>query len=290
MDILFIGIGEMGFGMAENLLKKNGALTIWNRTKDKPHVLNLIEQGAALAPELGEAVAKAEFICFNLTSDAAVRAVALEVQPALREGAVLLDFSTISPNTAVEIADFYLQKQAFYLDCPVSGGSAGAKAATLAMMAGGDEAAFQKALPLLNMCGNNIQHMGPSGSGQKAKLINQLLTWVNQAAVCEAMLLAEKSGINLESLNKVLLTSWGRSWMLERSVARYIIPRDFESPSGVELMVKDYNLILEMAEEAGCAVPIAVEAKRPYDQAIAEGLAKKDPSVIIEVMEKNNIK
>jgi 3-hydroxyisobutyrate dehydrogenase-like beta-hydroxyacid dehydrogenase len=78
--------------------------------------------------------------------------------------------------------------------------------------------------------------------------------------------------------------------MLERSVARYIIPRDFESPSGVELMVKDYNLILEMAKELGCEVPIAAVAKRPYDQAMAEGLAKKDPSVIIEIMEKNNIK
>ena len=289
MKILFVGIGEMGAGMAENILKKNGALTIWNRTKDKPHVLSLIEQGAAMAPELGAAVAQAEFICFNLTSDTAVRAVAPEIQASIREGTVLMDFSTISPNTAAEIASFYLEKKAYYLDCPVSGGSVGAKAGTLAIMGGGDEAAFNRAIPLLEMCGNNIQYMGPSGLGQKAKLINQMLTWVNQAVVCEAMLLARQVGINLESLNKVLLTSWGRSWMLERSVARYIIPQNFESPSGVELMVKDYNLMLEMAKEAGCGMPIATVAKRPYDQAMAEGLAKKDPSIIIEVMERNNI-
>jgi len=290
VKILFVGIGEMGVGMAENLLKKNGALTIWNRTKDKPHVLSLIEQGAVMAQDLGAAAAQAEFICFNLTSDDAVRAVTPEVQASVREGTILMDFSTISPNTAAETASLYLKKKSCYLDCPVSGGSAGAKAGTLAIMAGGDEAAFNKAIPLLEMCGNNIQYMGPSGSGQKAKLINQLLTWVNQAVVCEGMLLAQQAGINLESLNKVLLTSWGRSWMLERSVARFIIPRNFESPSGVELMVKDYNLILEMAKELGCEVPIATVAKRPYDQAMAEGLAKKDPSVIIEVMEKNNIK
>ena len=290
MKILFVGIGEMGVGMAENLLKKNGALTIWNRTKDKPHVNSMIEQGAVMAPELGDAAAQAEYVCFNLTSDAAVRAVASEVQTAIREGTILMDFSTISPNTAAEMADQYITKKSYYLDCPVSGGSVGAKAGTLAIMAGGDKAAFNKAIPLLEMCGSNIQYMGPSGSGQKAKLINQLLTWVNQAVVCEAMLLAEHAGINLESLFKVLLTSWGRSWMLERSVARYIIPRDFESPSGVELMVKDYNLILEMAKEAGCDVPIAEIAKHPYDQAMIEGLAKKDPSVIIEIMEKNNVK
>jgi 3-hydroxyisobutyrate dehydrogenase-like beta-hydroxyacid dehydrogenase len=78
--------------------------------------------------------------------------------------------------------------------------------------------------------------------------------------------------------------------MLERSVERYIIPRDFESPSGVELMVKDFNLILDMAKQVECDIPIAIKAKEPYDQAMVEGLAKKDPSVIIEIMEKNNRK
>jgi 3-hydroxyisobutyrate dehydrogenase-like beta-hydroxyacid dehydrogenase len=290
MKILFVGIGEMGVWMAENILKKNGALDIWNRTKDKPHVLNLLSQGAVMAPDFTEAVSKADFICFNLTSDVAAKAVLPEVKAGLKEGTVLMDFSTISPNTAAELAGHYLEKKSFYLDSPVSGGSAGAKAGTLAIMAGGDEAAFKKAMPVFEMCGNNIQHMGASGAGQKAKLINQHLTWINQAVVCEAMLLARKVGINLESLNKVLLTSWGRSWMLERSVARFIIPMNFESPSGVELMVKDYNLLLEMAQEVGCELPIANVAKRPYDQAMAEGLAKKDPSVVIEIMEKYNIK
>ena len=280
----------MGVGMAENLLKKNGKLTIWNRTKDKPHVRSLVEQGAILAQELKDAVEKFDFICINLTSDAAVRAVTQDIAEYISRGTIILDFSTISPNTAVEIMELFKQKGAYYLDCPVSGGSAGAKAGTLAIMAGGNEEALKMARPLLNMCGSNIQYMGESGLGQKAKLINQLLTWVNQAVVCEAMLLAEKSGIDIKSLYRVLLTSWGRSWMLERSVERYIIPRDFESPSGVELMVKDFNLILDMAKQVECDIPIAIKAKEPYDQAMVEGLAKKDPSVIIEIMEKNNRK
>lgn len=290
MNISFIGIGEMGVGMAENILKKNGQLKIWNRTQNKPHVSYMVEKGAVLVTTIADAVQDSDFVCMNLTSDPAVKAVAAELADSVKEGTIVIDFSTISPNSAIDISAMLAKKGAFFLDSPVSGGSAGAKAGTLAIMAGGDKDAFEKAMPLYTMCGNNIRHMGPSGTGQKAKLINQLLTWVNQAVVCEAMLLAEKAGIDLPSLYKVLQTSWGRSWMLERSVERYIIPRDFESPSGVELMVKDYNLILEMANEVGCDIPITIKAKVPYDAAMAEGLAKKDPSVIIEVMEKTNMK
>ena len=290
MEIAFIGIGEMGAGMAENILKKNGKLTIWNRTRDKPHVKSLVESGAHLADTLEEAIFSAGCICFNLTSDVSVRAVAEEVLCHVKPGALLMDFSTISPDTARSVNGAFREKGAFYLDCPVSGGSAGARNGTLAIMVGGEEEKFRQGLPVFEMCGSNIQYMGESGLGQKAKLINQLLTWVNQAVVCEAMLLAERSGIDLPALYKVLSTSWGRSWMLERSVERYIIPRDFESPSGVELMVKDFNLILDMAQQAGCDIPIARTAKAPYDQAMEEGLAKKDPSVIIEVMERTNLK
>lgn len=288
MRLAFIGIGEMGVGMAANMLAKNGELVIWNRTKDKPHVLTLTGQGARLVDTIAEVIAAADFIGINLTSDTAVAEVAEQMLNCVKPGQIVMDFSTISPDSAALISEKFAAKGAYFLDCPVSGGSAGAKAGTLAIMCGGDKGAFDKAMPVLQMCGNNIQLMGQSGSGQKAKLINQLLTWVNQAVVCEAMLLAQKAGVDLQALYKVLSTSWGRSWMLERSVERYIIPENFESPSGVELMVKDYNLILQLAEKAGCTVPISVEAKKPYDQAMSEGLAKKDPSVIFEVMKRNN--
>lgn len=277
----------MGFGMAKNLLAKNGSLTIWNRTKDKPHVKELLNLGAVLATELECSANCADFICLNLTADTAVRVVCERILESVRPETILLDFSTISPETAQEMNRLFSKRGAFYLDCPVSGGSAGANAGSLTIMAGGDEEAYNKALPLLKMCGTNVERMGESGLGQRAKLINQLLTWVNQAVVCEAMLLAKRSNIDLAPLNKVLSTSWGRSWMLERSVEKYIIPESFESPSGVELMVKDFNLIMKMAEKAGCTIPIAAKAKEIYDQAMEEGFAKKDPSVVIEIMEKN---
>ncbi|MCD8035906.1 MAG: NAD(P)-dependent oxidoreductase [Clostridiales bacterium] len=287
MNILFIGIGEMGFGMAKNILAKNGSLTIWNRTKDKPHVNELLDVGAVFAENFEESAKSAGFICLNLTADSAVKAVSERLLLAVAPGTIITDFSTISPETAKELNSCFLDKGAFYLDCPVSGGSKGANEGSLTIMCGGDKAAYERALPLLNMCGKNIEYMGDSGLGQKAKLINQLLTWVNQAVVCEAMLLARHSSIDLAPLYKVLSTSWGRSWMLERSVEKYIIPGYYDSPSGVELMVKDFNLIMQMAEHVGCDIPIAAKAKEIYDQAMSEGLAQKDPSVVIEVMENN---
>ena len=287
MNTLFIGIGEMGFGMAKNILLKNKSLVIWNRTKDKPHVNELMAMGAQFAENIGRAVSSADFVCFNLTEDKAVRAVAQTVVPYINKDTVILDFSTVSPDTAIGVNEMFNNAGAFYLDCPVSGGSAGAEAGTLTIMAGGEKHAFERAMPLLNMCGKNIQYMGPSGSGQKAKLINQLMTWVNQAVVCEGMLLAERAGIDLTALYKALSTSWGRSWMLERSVEKYIIPGNFDAQSGLELMVKDFNLISDMAMKSECDIPIAAKAKEIYDQAMDEGLAKKDPSVIIEVMREN---
>lgn len=287
MKIFFIGIGEMGFGMARNILKKNGSLTIWNRTRDKPHVNELISLGAVFADDFKKAVQDADFICLNLTADSAVKPMCDRLWSIVRENTIILDFSTISPDTAKDISVAFSDRGVCYLDCPVSGGSAGAADGTLTIMAGGDKGAFERSLPLLNMCGTNVERMGESGLGQKAKLVNQLLTWVNQATVCEGMLLAKQSGIDLTALYKVLSTSWGRSWMLERSVPKYIIPENYDSASGLELMVKDFNLIMKMAEQSGCEVPIAAKAKEIYDLAMDEGLAKKDPSVIIEVMAKN---
>ena len=138
MNTLFIGIGEMGFGMAKNILLKNKSLVIWNRTKDKPHVNELMAMGAQFAENIGRAVSSADFVCFNLTEDKAVRAVAQTVVPYINKDTVILDFSTVSPDTAIGVNEMFNNAGAFYLDCPVSGGSAGAEAGTLTIMAGGE--------------------------------------------------------------------------------------------------------------------------------------------------------
>jgi len=284
LRVLFIGIGEMGSGMAGNILAKNGSLTIWNRTVPKPHVDRLTERGATLARDLKQAAGEADFICINLTSDTAVDSVAADIMERVRPGTLLMDFSTISPDSAARLAQSFAERGSFFLDCPVSGGAEGAAKGALTIMAGGDRVAYHNALPLLEMCGTNIQYMGESGLGQKAKLINQLLAWVNQSAVCEAMLLAEKSGIDLQSLYQVLETAWGRSWMLERSVKQYIIPRDYHSSASVELICKDFAILDSIARQADCGIPITHKAKEWYDRALQEGHGNQDPAVIIELM------
>ena len=290
MNITFIGIGSMGKGMAENILKKNGNLTIWNRTRDKDAVNELISMGAEFR-ELSDAAGGADIICLNLTNAEALKAVISQMKEFLRPGTVVADFSTSGPDAAKEMAEELTECGAFFLDCPVSGGAMGARNGTLAIMAGGNEEAYKKALPVLEMCGNNIHRMGESGTGQQAKLINQLLTWVNQAVVCEGMVLADKAGINLAELNEVLSTSWGRSWMLERSMKDFIIPKDFTEKGGtLALMVKDFNLITKMADGLNCRIPITETAKVSYDAAMEAGLSGKDPSVVMQVMEKTYTK
>ena len=221
--------------------------------------------------------------------DAALKAVCSQMMEFLKPGTVVADFSTSGPDAAKELSAELKECGAYFLDCPVSGGAAGARNGTLAIMAGGDEEAYNKALPVLEMCGNNIHRMGESGTGQQAKLINQMLTWVNQAVVCEGMVLAEKAGIDLGELNEVLSTSWGRSWMLERSMKDFIIPKNFEERGGtLALMVKDFNLITKMADDLNCRIPITAAAKVPYDEAMDEGLSGMDPSVVFKAMEKLN--
>ena len=290
MRILFIGIGEMGSGMAGNILTKNSSLTIWNRTVPKPHVDRLMERGALFAHDLKQAAGESDFICFNLTSDDAVNAVAAGIAEYVRPGTVIMDFSTISPDSANRLSQGFAEKGSCFLDCPVSGGAEGAAKGALTIMVGGDSDAYQKAMPILEMCGANIQYMGESGLGQKAKLINQLLAWVNQSAVCEAMLLAEKSGIDLSSLYQVLETAWGRSWMLERSVKQYIIPREYDSSASIELICKDFAILERIAGQADYDIPITRSAKEWYDGAMKEGYAKKDPAIIIELMRDNPTK
>lgn len=290
MNIAYLGIGEMGAGMAGNILEKNGSLTIWNRTKDKPAVAELISRGAHFEESINDAVRDADFVCSCLYSGPSALEVAQKAVSAMKRGAIFTDFTTLAPLVAEQLHEQYAKAGVSYLDSPVSGGVTGANAGTLSIMVGGDAAAYERALPIYNMCGVTILRMGEVGLGQKTKLINQLMSWVNQAVVCEGMALAERAGIDLQALYDVLKVSYGQSRMLDRSVEDYIIPRDFGRPAKASLVLKDMNLVKQMASDLNCDIPITTEAVRAYDFAVDAGLGEKDASVLIEVMEKRNFK
>lgn len=289
MKVTFIGIGQMGKNIAHNILRGGYDLTVWNRKgANWPNVEELVKAGAKCPESISEAVKDADIVGLSLTSDAAVKAVIEEAIPTLKKGAIVIDHSTASPKCAQEMGEKLLGKPAYFLDAPVSGGIQGAADATLSVMVGGDKAIYDKALPVLQAMGKNIHYMGPQGSGHVTKLINQILTGANQAVVCEAMVIGEKSGLDMNTLFNVLVNAWGSSRMLERSVSQYIIPKKYESAACLELMLKDFNIAIQMARDMGYSLPITELSKHFYEEAKNEGNGKMDHSYIIEIMKKEN--
>ena len=286
MQIAFLGLGSMGSGIASNIQKTGLVLNVWNK-KDRcyPNVELLQKMGAVSCADIAAAVSGADVIGMSLTDDQAVRDVSAEVLPNVRDGAVICDFSTVSPRTSKEMHAVFAGAGVSYLDTPVSGGIQGANEGTLSVMVGGDYAGFQKAEPILKSVSSKYEYFGQSGSGSVAKLINQLLAAANQAIVCEAMLLAKKSGLDMQKLYDMLIVSWGNSKMLERSVTKYIIPDEYESSACIELMDKDLKLTRQMADDFSMQIPIGEIVGVFFQKAVAKGLGRQDHAAIIKVMD-----
>ena len=195
----YIGLGIMGRGMAHNLLRAGFPLTVWNRSSER--VAALLTAGAE-AGESPEDVASRSSIIFTCVSDTPdVEQVILGEDGVIhgaKAGSIVIDASTISPKATREIAVRLAERGITMLDAPVSGGSEGAEKGTLSIMVGGTTAAFERALPVFQAIGKTVTHMGPSGSGQATKLVNQILCVANMLAASEAMLLAQASGLDLK--------------------------------------------------------------------------------------------
>ncbi|MDO9244270.1 MAG: NAD(P)-dependent oxidoreductase, partial [Rhodocyclaceae bacterium] len=192
MNIGFIGLGGMGQPMAEHLLAAGHALTVWSRRPASADFL--LERGARWVESPAELARHSEIVCTNVTGSADVAALAEQLIDALKPGSVHLDFSTIAPQTARELARRYAEKGVDFVDAPVSGGTAGARAATLAIMWGGKSALAERLAPLFACLGKTIVHAGASGAGQVAKACNQLVMVAAIEATAEAARLAAAAG------------------------------------------------------------------------------------------------
>ncbi len=289
MRINMLGTGAMGSGIALNLWKSGADVGVWNlKDRSYDNLLALKAKGIRTHELLEEAAADADVIGISVTNDQVLRAVCANMYAHVKAGAVIMDFSTVSPEASKEMAEWFAKKDVSFLDAPVSGGMEGAQNGTLTVMVGGDQGAYEKVLPLIEMFATVVRYMGPSGSGEAVKLVNQLLTGVNQAVVCEAMALAKKYKLDLSTLYEVLVHSWGNSKMLERSVPSYIIPEAYESAACISLMLKDLNLVLQMGDSAGKELPLTQKAASFYQRAFESGLGDLDHSAIIQMMGKEN--
>ena len=261
--IAFIGIGLMGLPMAKHLLAAGHQVVVWNRTPAKTAALT--DHGGVVAETPEQAVQDADLIITMLSDGAVVDAIlqAPELQAALQQGSLWVDMSSTQPVQA-RAQSARLEKLGIaHLDAPVSGGTKGAEAASLAIMVGGQEETFLAALPILSIMGRPV-HVGPSGSGQLAKLANQAIVAVTIGAVAEAMLLLDKGGADPAAVRDALRGGFADSTILQQHGTR-MTTGNF-APGGLsKLQLKDLNNVLSEAQNVNLSLPVTQHIRDRFD-------------------------
>lgn len=287
--IALIGTGLMGLPMSRNLLKAGHALTVWNRTTARAEPL--VRDGAVIAGSAAQAVDGAEFIITMLSDGFASGALVddPDVQAALAPGAIWIDMSSTKPEHAREQAGVLSALGHGHLDAPVSGGTKGAEAGTLAIMVGGAAETFDAARPVLEAMGRPV-HVGPSGSGQLSKLANQTIVAVTIAAVAEAMLLVERGGADPAAVRDALKGGFADSTILQQHGKR-MTTGDFEPGGLTRFQIKDLDNTLEEAAGLGLTLPETQAVRDRFVQfAETMGGADKDHSgLYLELKARNKV-
>jgi len=278
-----VGVGIMGSRMCANLVKAGFEVI----ASDPGEAARAAARaaGARIAADLGALAGAADAVLSSLPDAPQLNAVADVLLPRMRQGALWCDTSTVDPATARRVSEAARAKGLGFLDCPVSGGPAGAAAGTLTIMVGGEAAVLERARPLLEAIGRTIVHCGAAGSGQGAKLVNQALVAAHTVAALEALLVGRKCGLDLDTLVSILKASSGRSWILENHLDRYALAGQFEPGFALDLMFKDLRLFVETATQARAPAPVAATALQLYNAARAAGLGAKDQTVVAKVLE-----
>jgi 3-hydroxyisobutyrate dehydrogenase len=257
--IAFLGLGVMGGPMTANLAWAGLAVKAWNRTLDRPPVEIAQKAGATVVATLKEAVESAEIIFTCLGDVPDVEAVILGEEGVVKyapPGALVVDMSTIGSKAARKIASGLQRHRLRFLDAPISGGDIGAQQGTLTIMVGGDESDFAECEPYFQIMGKNITLCGSVGSGQAVKLCNQVLAALQMVAVCEAMQMAKKQGIDPNLVVEVCSTGAAGSWALA-NLGPKIIAADYEPGFTIKHILKDLRLVREIAEEGLPGVELA---------------------------------
>lgn len=288
MNIAFIGLGNMGAPMARNLLKAGHSLNLFDLNKDI--LAELAALGGHVSPSPREAAQGTELVITMLPAAAHVRSVWLGedgVLAGMGEGVPAVDCSTIDPQTARDVAAAAARQGVQMADAPVSGGTGGAQAGTLTFMVGASQALFDTLHPVLAQMGRNIVHCGDVGTGQVAKICNNLLLGISMVGVSEAMALGAALGIDSGVLAGVINSSTGRCWSSEvynpwpGIVETAPASRGYTGGFGAELMLKDLGLATEAARQAHQPVVMGAVAQQLYQAMSLRGDGGKDFSAII---------
>jgi 3-hydroxyisobutyrate dehydrogenase len=278
MQTGFVGLGAMGAYMARNLAAAGLLRGVWNRTADKATALAADLKCHAFA-DLPELAANCEAVVICVSADEDVRAVVEGLEPALSPRMIVMDCSTVGAATARDMHERLSPLGVGFLDCPVSGGVEGARNGTLAIMVGGDEEDFTRALPVLEKMGRTVTHMGPSGAGQATKATNQIMCAGIIQVVGEAMAFAHAEGLPLERVIEVLGKGAGSSWYFVNR-APYMAKGSFPAGFRVRLHAKDLRICRDMAAAHGAHLPVVESVLREYAKLVTQGFGDEDISAV----------
>ena len=281
MRVGFVGLGAMGAHMARNLNRAGLLTAVWNRTAEKAQAL-AAELHCRAPSSLADLAAEVDAVGVCVAADADVLDVVGKLAPGLKAGSLVLDFSTVSGQTAQRAAE--LVRGAAFLDCPVSGGVEGARDATLVIMVGGDTQAFERARPILMALGKTITHFGATGSGQAAKATNQIMCAGIIEAIAEAMAFAHAQGLPLTQLVDTLGKGAGSSWYFVHR-APNMIRESYPAGFKVRLHAKDLGICRDMAARFGVTLPVVERVLDLYSELMARGYGDEDISATYRLKE-----
>lgn len=289
MKIAVLGIGFMGFPMSRRLCEAGHEVHVWNRSRDKAE--RVVPFGATVHDTPAAAAAQADVVISMLENGAIVGHVLFDLgtAQAMKRGSLVIDMASIKPREAREHADRLRTMGIAHLDAPVSGGTVGAEAGTLAIMAGGEATDFARAAAVFKVFGR-ATHVGPHGAGQLAKLANQMIVGITIGAVAESLLLCEKGGADPAKVREAISGGFADSRILQVHGQR-MVDRDFAPRARMTVQLKDMRNALATADELGFAAPITQAFEALYASGVEHGLSDLDHSgLFVELARRNGMK
>ena len=274
----FIGLGVMGFPMAGHLSDKYSVVA-YNRSPGKAQKWGQTYSGQATS-HLAD-LADCDLVCLCVGKDEDVKENITQLAPMLKQGSIIVDHTTASADIEVEMAAFCAQYGIDYLDAPVSGGQAGAQNGVLTIMVGGDEPILEKAKPILNSYAKQITHMGDTGKGQIAKMVNQVLLTGALQGLAEGLTLAQKGGLDIIKLRDALKEGAAGSWQLVNR-AQTMTEGKFDFGFALDLMRKDLDIVDNFAEKAEIFLPVTKMVHGFFDELSSHGDGRLDTSALIK--------
>src|SRR6266702_91865 len=284
--ISYLGLGTMGSGMASNLLKASYQLTVWNRSAEKSEPF--ARKGACVADTPADAVRDVELVMYSLSNDEAVEEVvfgAKGILSGIKEGQIAVDMGTVFPATSLREQEAYAKHGVDFIDAPVFGSKNESAKGKLWIMAAGNKAIFEKVKPVLEHLGQTVHYFGKNGNAAAMKLVGNLIVGLEMEALAEGLVLAQKAGLDLNTVMEVVKVADFRSPLLV-SNGQNILKRDFSTSFALKLMLKDAGLIEKFAGSLQSPIPALGVVQKNLESAVALGLGKENASAIIKALEK----